>query len=75
MCKTCPFNPDSPLFHHGPKWAADLKKAGYFGPHGCHNLEDKVEPQPENVCVGHELYLEFEREAKIVQEHCLGIVH
>ena len=74
-CNQCPFNPDSPTYKHGHNWAAALKAAGYMQAHGCHKLEDKCFPKPENVCVGHQRYLEqsdglvetsSERESKTV---------
>lgn len=57
-CNECPFNPKSKFSKYGSDWAAALRIAGYNEAHGCHKLEDKAYPNPENVCVGHKQYLE-----------------
>ncbi len=66
MCKSCPFNPESPMAQYGQAWGKALD-ADWFEEghpmdgtvvHGCHEINDCGETENrDEQCIGHLLYL------------------
>lgn len=67
MCRDCPFNPESPTFHHRDAWAKELANEQFEKqtdlPQGCHMLPDgqikdnPLQADPNLQCVGHISYM------------------
>ncbi len=59
MCKTCVFNPNSPLYHLREKWIKHLEEdpdeCGKI--HGCHMSENESNPTEDEICIGHKDWL------------------
>jgi hypothetical protein len=59
MCPQCPFLPGSPRFYVRDGWVEGLAQEVTLQgvPHGCHMIEDEIPCQPENICIGHQDWL------------------
>ena len=59
MCRDCPFRPGTKAFPHREGWVSNSTQLVFeegleVQPHGCHMLEDALPCKPENICVGHQ---------------------